>query len=148
VSLAEIYDPATGAFSLYTNLTPRFRHSATSLSSGQILVAGGVSTLLQNFGPYLSADLLDPGGSSSVKTMVSPHQQHTGTLLADGRVLLAGGAFGAPELYDPVADQFKAIGNSLVFRTEHTATRLANGDVLLAGGSSDTTAELYRSPPN
>jgi len=61
-------------------------------------------------------------------------------------VLVAGGANWEAELYDPVTDQFKAIGNSVDIRIEHTATRLANGDVLLTGGSPDTTAELYRSP--
>jgi phosphatidylserine/phosphatidylglycerophosphate/cardiolipin synthase-like enzyme len=78
--------------------------------------------------------------------MLVAHEQHTGTLLADGRVLLAGGANWAAELYDPVTDQFKAIGNSIDVRIEHTSTRLANGDVLITGGSPDTTAELYRSP--
>jgi hypothetical protein len=147
VGLAEIYDPATGAFSFLTNLPPRLRHSATLLNSGKVLVAGGVSTLLQNVSTYLSADLFDPNGLYSVKTMLGPHQQHTGTLLADGRVLVAGGTNFAAELYDPVTDQFKALGNTLDIRSEHTATRLANGDVLIAGGSPGPTADLYRPSP-
>ena len=70
----------------------------------------------------------------------------SGTVEEHGRVLVAGGTNWAAELYDPVADQFKAIGNTLDFRIGHTATRLANGDVLIAGGSFGPTAELYRSP--
>jgi hypothetical protein len=73
------------------------------------------------------------------------------TARGNGKVLLAGGGVaGAPlrtgEVYDPYADTFSTVKNSMAFgRYDHTATLLSNGWVLIVGGASnyDITAELY-----
>ena len=53
---AEVYDPATGKFSLTGSLaTARVNNTATQLPDGRVLVTGG-----DNFGMYASAELYDP----------------------------------------------------------------------------------------
>jgi hypothetical protein len=101
----EVYDPASGTWSATANLvTPRFKHSATRLADGAVLIAGGgdgVDTLP-------SAELFDPsvGTWTATTDMVTPRSGHRATLLADGRVLVFGGntddGHGAgAEIYDP-----------------------------------------------
>src|SRR5580765_7213382 len=83
----EVYDPASG---LWTNAGPlnvgRELHTATLLTSGLVLVAGGFQNIA-------SAELFDPttGQWSLTGSMHEPRYQHTATLLGDGRVLVTGG---------------------------------------------------------
>jgi len=140
-SSAELYDPATGAWSFTESLeTGRLGHTATLLKNGKVLVAGG--SLSSN-----SAELYDPitGKWSITGGLITARRSHTATLLENGKVLIAGGENGADfigsaELYDPSIEKWSSIANLNEARLGHTATLLANGMLLVAGGS---TSELY-----
>ncbi len=66
--------------------SPRQQHTATALSDGRVLVAGG-------WGGGASAELYDPatGLWAPTGSMNASRMDHTATLLADGRVLVAAG---------------------------------------------------------
>ena len=71
----------------------RWSDTATLLSDGRVLVAGG--------GVDNSAELYDPNAgtfSPTLEPMTGWHQFHTATLLSDGRVLIAGGTDGSVAL--------------------------------------------------
>ena len=144
--------------------TDRMFHTATLLTTGKVLIAGGTTTL-SGTPVRATAELYDPatGTFNLTGDMNSPRAGHTATLLADGRVLIAGGdsqaggAFGesdlaSAELYDPTTGTFAVTGTMLAARRGHTATLLNTGKVLITGGfASDpqgkqislSSAELY-----
>jgi Galactose oxidase, central domain len=134
---AELYNPATGTFTTTGNLnTGRYGHTATLLSNGKVLIAGGVngSTTLS------SAELYDPAtGTFSVTGSLPCACYFTATALPTGKVLFTGGINGTTALvtsllYDPTSGTFVSTGNLNVARAGPSNTLLANGRVLLAGG--------------
>jgi hypothetical protein len=129
----------------------RYRHTATLLPDGKVLVSGGV--VPDEWFPweyaYRTAEVYDPatGTWSPTASMAEERAFHTATLLPDGKVLVAGGSSSsslAAELYDPATGTWSPTGSTAQRRSYHTATLLPNGKVLVAGGSSSPlTAELY-----
>lgn len=129
--------------------TPRQNHTATLLSDGRVLIAGGVkgSTAL------VSAEIYDPktGTFSSTGSMVGPTSiftiSKTATLLSDGRVLIVGD--NAAEIYDPNKGTFRLTSSPSGGGQFHSATLLEDGRVLIAGGMGDAShrylasAELF-----
>jgi hypothetical protein len=134
---------------------------AVLLSSGRILIAGGIDSNnnIVNF-----TEIYDPSKEASTTAGVVPFTVTTGamnvervkgtiTLLQDGRVLIAGGqssktTLNTAETYDPTSDSFTYTTSAMVSpRDSHTATVLQNGKVLIAGGSDGSqvvnTAELF-----
>ncbi|MGC4063410.1 MAG: hypothetical protein QM784_01900 [Polyangiaceae bacterium] len=92
-------------------LKGRHSHTATRLSDGRVLIAGGV-------GAYQDAELYDPntGKFSSAGRMLNERSLHTATLLPDGRVLLVGSAQAA-EIFLPPPDRLQHPGSSRKFDT-------------------------------
>ena len=113
--------------------TPRAGHTATVLTSGKVLIAGGGTA---------AAELYDPakGSWSSTGPMSVIRTDATATLLANGDVLVAGGcctgqrALFSAELYDPTTKSWSPTGSMTIGRWGQSATLLSDGDVLLAGG--------------
>jgi N-acetylneuraminic acid mutarotase len=155
---AELYDPATGTWSITGSLNiARDGHTATLLPNGKVLVAGGLfhgatSTFYTN-----SAELYDPGTASWTFTgsLHSERAIHTATRLQNGKILAVGGTnvtvgfiiqpdgISSAELYDSATETWSVTGSLNVARSFHTATLLPNGNVLAAGGWSTDSAELY-----
>jgi Kelch motif/Galactose oxidase, central domain len=95
----EIYDSSTGKFSPAGSMTnPRSWHSASLLSGGRVLVAGGQDD--KNSGFLSSADFFDPVTNKFTATgsMKVARANQTATLLPDGRTLIVGGDDGSGNL--------------------------------------------------
>jgi hypothetical protein len=155
---AELYDPATGSWTATGSmLTARYRHTATLLPDGRVLVAGGNVSSSAQLGSHCclaTAELYDPATETWTATgsMIDARVGFTATLLLDGTVLVAGGdnalVDGIPpgaELYDLSTGSWTATGTMVEFhRHDHTATPLRDGRVLLIGGTTaNAPSELY-----
>jgi hypothetical protein len=124
----------------------RSGHTATLLSDGRVLIAGGERNQItlarsEMFDPATKATRPGPLG-------INGRADHTATLLEDGRVLIAGGRNGqvtleSVEIYDPLTDSFAHGGHLTVARSGHVSVALQDGRVLLAGGDGARTAELF-----
>jgi hypothetical protein len=155
---AEIYNPATGTFTLLSNTlnTARVGHTATLLNNGQVLIVGGYDP---DTGLIADAELYDPPTQTFIDlgdTNV-PRYKHTATMLQSGLVLITGGeidpvpsaAYNTAELYNPASQGFTPVPVPMTTAREgHAAVILSNGQVLIAGGDipgtgSLNTAELY-----
>jgi HYR domain/Putative Ig domain/Galactose oxidase, central domain len=128
--------------------TARYRHTATLLPNGMVLVAGGLNSSNNSLA---SAELYDPVSGSWTTTgqLNIARTNHTATLLPNGTVLVAGGfssinnGLASAELYDPAIGSWTLTGNLNTARFDHTATLLPDGKVLVAGVFSTVNAELY-----
>jgi N-acetylneuraminic acid mutarotase len=140
--LSELYDPATGRWTLTGSLrTPRRNHTATLLADGTVLVAGGFNA----DGWLRSAELYNPAGGrwKRVAPMATAREGASATLLGNGRVLVAGGgnpsATRSAELYDPSSGRWSATGSMTDYHGG-AAALLQDGRVLVAGGG---TGDVY-----
>ena len=140
---SELYDPSTGKFTATGSMTERRgAQTATLLSNGRVLVAGGAGEPIKGQGTFFaSAELFDPktGKFTATGSMKEGGVSGTAALLSDGRVLVVGGYGGSKllasaELYDPATGMFTAAGRMATARSSHTATRLQDGRVLIVGG--------------
>jgi len=161
---AERYDPLSGTFSATGSMTDaRVLHTATLLSDGRVLIAGGTRDGGGGGAALASAELYDPTTGTFAFTggMLTDRAEHTATLLASGEVLIAGGWNGhaadaaddppwdplVAELFDPSFGSFKASGSMSTTRTGHSAIRLADGKVLVFGGVL-SLQNLHDQPPD
>lgn len=161
---AEVYDSASGTFAATGSFAPsgnylgyRWEATATALTDGKVLVAGGYS-----FPSALSsAQLYDPvtGTFAPAANMAAPRAMHTATLLPSGNVLLAGGTdsssspinSSSAEIFDSGTGTFTITGAMTSYmngRNGATATLLTDGKVLIVGGQDNagnllTSAELF-----
>ncbi len=151
---AEIYDPATHAFTAVagTMLHARRNHAATLLPDGRVLLVGGSNPTDQQLA---SAEIFDPATGSFTaagSSLVTAREFATATAMPNGDVLVTGGtgaggsALGSAELYSGGVFGTQSFLMRSV-RTHHTATLLPSGRVLLAGGSDGLSplgsAEMY-----
>src|SRR5438094_5735970 len=150
---AELYDPATGGYTLIASPLPApvWGHTAIRLNDGTVLIAGG-----QRGARYRrAAQLFDPATDTftALGPMSTPRGRHTATLLRDGRVVVIGGTDGVKplaslEIYDPTTRTFSLAPSALaVVRQDHTTTLLPDGRILVVGGSNASgaldSAEIY-----
>jgi len=150
---AEIYDPKADRWSLTAPTDEhRLGHTATLLSDGRVLVAGGQS----DSGTFLkSTEIYDPVQDRwvSAAPMAAARFGHVATLLADGDVLVAGGlgeepnafniALTSAEIYDPRTDLWVSVASMAEFHAADTATVLRSGNVLVVGAPGQSRAEVY-----
>ncbi len=133
----------------------RATHTATLLSNGKVLIAGGCAIQSCEGGPMSSStELYDPDSrrfTQGPRMNAERAGGHIATALADGRVLIAGGWERTPttlaELYDPSTNRFVAAPSLRTGRSDATASLLRDGRVLIAGGYDGanrlSSAELY-----
>lgn len=134
------FDPQQRSFNdVGQLLVGRLDHRATLLTSGDVLITGGETSLPQ---PRL-IELLNPrtGAAQAAGALALRRSAHTATLLDDGRVLIAGGYSGSAgvtdraEIWDPRTRQSTELATRMASpRAAHTATLLKDGRVLLIGG--------------
>ncbi len=147
-------DPGAGALRAVPPMdAARAAHSASALTDGTILVAGGMGREGQ---PVAGAVRFDPRTDRFTPTgpMQTRRFSHSATLLQNGRVLLAGGYDGSnaylssAEIYDPRTGRFTPTGSLGTPRADHVAVLLIDGRVLVIGGVTTgwgflASAELY-----
>jgi hypothetical protein len=116
---AELYDPVADTFtSITSNMSvERQFHTATLLTSGQVLLAGGLTKV--GSVATASADLYDPATNAfkATSAMASARLYHTATPLGNGVILIVGGIMqptgmgeSGAELYDPTTGVFTMTG--------------------------------------
>ena len=146
---AEIFDATTLKFRPTGSMHhARIAHTATLLSDGRVLIAGGRGSEVN-----ATAEIYDPKSGAFQETgrMTTARYKHTAGLLSDGRVLLAGGSderdwhgiLSSAEIYDPQRGMFTSTASlhDARFKLPAAAVRLPSGRMLIAGGSPQ--AEVY-----
>jgi hypothetical protein len=130
-------------------------HTATLLSTGTVLVAGGRGG--SNL-PTAACELYNPstGTWKTTGSMATGRERFIAALLSNGRVLVTGGSgFSRPkwysvattEVYNPVTGSWTSTGSLKTGRSELSSALLPGGQVLVAGGygiSYLSSAEVYQ----
>ena len=142
---ADQFDPASNTFTPSSAImtSGRSLHTATLLTDGRVLIAGGYS----GRAVLNATELFDYsfGSFAASGSMNAGRLYHTATQLPNGKILIAGGTgaqvtVGAAELFDPEFGTFSVLPSAMNWpRYAHTATSLGNGKVLIAGGLVGTT---------
>ena len=138
--VSEFFDPRTQQFTRGPlMLDPRAGHTATLLTDGRVLLAGGYPG--EGTPPTATAEVFDPatGEFLPAKAMTAPRADHTATALPDGRVLISGGvdyegqALRTTEFFDPRTGAFDPGPVMSSPRNGHAAVLARNGVVLVGG---------------
>ena len=155
---AELYDPATGAWTPTGTMgTRRALHIAQLLPNGKVLVAGGRTcnapppTACNSTFTTNTAELYDPatGAWTPTASMGASRTTTSAVLLDNGKVLVPAGFPGGQataELYDPATGTWGVTGTLTRMRARQGAMLLPDGTALVAAGStgvSTLTSETY-----
>jgi N-acetylneuraminic acid mutarotase len=145
---AEVWDPATGAWSRTGGLSEaRSGASAVTLSDGRVLIVGGEASLASAPIQTASAEIYEPASArwSSAGSLAAARRGFVLIALADGGAIVAGGfgelgSTGFPylstvERFDPSSNTWSPADDLLYPVAGAAGIRLADGRVLLAGGS-------------
>jgi hypothetical protein len=159
LTTTEIYDPVSGRFSDGPSMPQiHVNGTATLLSDGRVLIAGGLKNVGMGAPTTDTAELLDAAATkfTAVGFMATQRAGHTATLLSDGTVLMVGGWKGHPaddwefyplfaELFDPSLGTFKTTGSMSAARSGHMAFLISGNAVLVFGGTGGSSpyAEIY-----
>ena len=140
VTTPEQPDRERGLREVGTMNQPRYRHGATLLQSGKVLISGGNAALppagggVLEFDGIVSAEIFDPETGTSTPTgdLSASREEEHGVLLPDGRILIITriGSFSI-EVYDPHSGRFDEVADLPWKVGTETATLLPNGDVFL-----------------
>ncbi len=160
VRSVELFDPfgspTPGVWNLTASLFARQGHTATTLTDGRVLVAGGgvYSALSQTITITPNAQVFEPGKNwLDAGNLNVARQNHSATLLASGQVLVVGGESETnssllnAEILNPTLNNWRITASLSLPRRQHQAVLLNNGNVLVAGGANDSSelgsAETY-----
>jgi hypothetical protein len=145
---------------LWKMSTARFRHTATLLPNGQVLIAGGKDNALRTLNTaevFKPSQVLALSSFSASGQLTEARADHSATLLPDGFVLIAGGwasnqaaSSSTAEIYR--SGRFTRTRSRLTNgRSSHAAVLLSDGTVLLSNGENGSealrSAETYTARP-
>jgi hypothetical protein len=120
--------------------TGRNSFSLTRLQSGDLLVAGGLSTQGQGFNSTEIYDVAKATWSNGTALLGPPREHHSAELTGAGRVLIAGGKnpnvrpLATTLAFDPATKQWSSTGDLSSPRTVPGMILLESGRVLVVGG--------------
>lgn len=169
---AEVFDPATGAWSAAGFIDARWFHTATLTEDGTVVIAGGYISAPPSGGGYYQASdvsstaIYDPARAtwSSAGNLNSPRHFHLAIRLRGSGVLLFGGrtprtpipryteaAVERAEILSRAGDRWRDVvpADTLPVSTinYYSATELADGTVLFLGDLDGARAVLLRFEP-
>jgi hypothetical protein len=150
LSSAEVFNPATGTFSVVRDLnvsgqpSARAFHTATLIPSGQVMLWGGEfytgsNTTARNIILFYDADE-DAVGLVPGKI---PRTQHLAVSDKGGRVLIVGGfnSAGAPvtevEWFDPLSNEFKTVEALSLARVGGGSAAVNKGEFIAVAGGTE-----------
>lgn len=139
VATTQLFDPATRRWSYGPDMNVgRIGATATTLPSGQVLVAGGLGPKLE---ALRSAELLDPSSMTWRETTPLPQTRfaQSATVLPNGQVLLVGGIVAgsissSALFFDPGSEEWLPAPETHYSHAQQTALVLGGGRILMTGG--------------
>ncbi|MGH9123920.1 MAG: Kelch repeat-containing protein [Acidimicrobiales bacterium] len=155
---AEVYNPSTGKWTATQPMAQaRFEASATALSDGRVLIAGGLggtpvpsSTGLM-YNPLTSAEIFDPavGAFTGAGNMMQARALQSAARLATGDVLVAGGLGGTNgtmslatvEEFKPTTGAWTEVSPLVMSRDGAAIAVLKNGMIAVMGGETVNQGE-------